>query len=525
MPTKILMLQSRRLRRRCRIIRLFAYAAALSVAAGCARFADQPEIQPYRYAPASAARPWSSDTPALYAPPLMSGRSASRTAASDENVAAATGASAREGAAAPPSPPRYDLAALIDLGLANNPDTRRVWEAARAAAAVYGGARASYYPLISTEFASGYQRTPFEFPGQIVALKQWQADPAIALTYTLMDFGRRGAAAEAARNALAAANFRFDRELQRVVFAIERGYFTLAASQAAVAAATHNLELAEADLEAVRQRRDLGLATQPEFLLAREREAQSRYDLANARLMVEEARANLAVALGIPADTPFTVESLGGMAAPRALGEELEALIAEARRLRPDLAAQVAALRQRDALKRLSAAQWRPEIDLASEYGQDVWGFQIAGPPTVNVNEPQYSAIVALRWDLFTGFRRLNDDRRMESEAAAAREDLRLREVAAIAEVWRGYFEFQSSREKYDYARALLNAARESYAANSETYRQGLSTIVELLTASRDLANARFVFIQSHADLLTAAAAVAYATGAITPASAVRAKP
>jgi hypothetical protein len=39
--------------------------------------------------------------------------------------------------------------------------------------------------------------------------------------------------------------------------------------------------------------------------------------------------------------------------------------------------------------------------------------------------------------------------------------------------------------------------------------------VLELLTADRDLANARFAMIQSTADLLTASAAVAYAIGAV----------
>ena len=64
-------------------------------------------------------------------------------------------------------------------------------------------------------------------------------------------------------------------------------------------------------------------------------------------------------------------------------------------------------------------------------------------------------------------------------------------------------------------AKALLAASQESYDANLDTYRQGLSTIVELLTADRDLANARYTIIQSRADLLTSSAAVAYAVGAI----------
>ena len=81
--------------------------------------------------------------------------------------------------------------------------------------------------------------------------------------------------------------------------------------------------------------------------------------------------------------------------------------------------------------------------------------------------------------------------------------------------MWRAYFELPSSRSKYAFAQSLLAASEESYDANFETYRQGLSTIVELLTAERDLANARYTLIQSKAQLLTAYAAVAYAAGVV----------
>jgi outer membrane protein TolC len=122
---------------------------------------------------------------------------------------------------------------------------------------------------------------------------------------------------------------------------------------------------------------------------------------------------------------------------------------------------------------------------------------------------------LGLKWDIFTGFRRLNDVRRTEADREAARAELKTLAIDTTAQVWRAYYEFESSLSKYDYAESLLGASQESYDANLETYRQGLSTIVELLTAERDLANARYTIIQSKAELLTAYAAVAYAAGAV----------
>ena len=153
----------------------------------------------------------------------------------------------------------YDLPALIDIALRNNPDTRVTWDQARAAADAYGGSRAPYYPVLSTQVQSAYSRRIFEIPGQDGVLKQWRVTPLIQLTYTLLDFGRRDAGAAAARDQLAAANFSFNRKLQDVVFATQRSFYSIGAAKAAVQAAEENLKLAKTDDEAVSRRVDLGL--------------------------------------------------------------------------------------------------------------------------------------------------------------------------------------------------------------------------------------------------------------------------
>jgi hypothetical protein len=89
--------------------------------------------------------------------------------------------------------------------------------------------------------------------------------------------------------------------------------------------------------------------------------------------------------------------------------------------------------------------------------------------------------------------------------------------VAAPARGLQARHSGRTSASKYAADEALLAASQEAHAANLDTYRNGLSTIVELLTTDRDLANARFAMIQSTADLLTASAPVTYAIGAVEP--------
>jgi outer membrane protein TolC len=466
--------------------------------AGCGDIANRPELYPDNWAPQSSDREW--------IPPAPVAVQYTAESIADRPTSAAT--------TTLPNSQTYDLVGLIDLALRNNPQTRREWEAARSAAAQFGAAQAPYYPQADVQSLNGYQRTIVELPGEAGKLNQWQSQPVTEITYTLLDFGRRHSAAEAARNRLIANNFTFNRAVQDVVFGTESAFYAFDSAQAAVNAAQQNLALAQTDFDAVKQRVDLGLATEPELLLAKERVAQSRFDLANAHLFVHDAEAQVAVALGVPANTIPRIEGLEHESVPKSLNTEVDMLIEEARRQRPDLAARVASLRAGEAEVSQARAQFFPLVGLSATYGENFWNFAFATPRTVQTGQPQYAALLTLRWDIFTGFRRLNDLRRAEADREVARAELKALEIEAISQVWRAYYEFESSLSKYAYAESLLAASQESYDANLETYREGLSTIVELLTAERDLANARYTIIQSKAELLTAYAAVAYAAGA-----------
>ncbi len=478
--------------------KLMAAAVGLAISAsGCTYFAEQPEVYPDKFAAAESDRAWIPRS-SEYAIPMQE-RPASTLPEPRATVAGT----------------RYDLPALIDIALSNNPDTRLTWYQARAAADAYGASRAPYYPTVSTDATAAYSRRIFELPGQNGALKQWRVTPMIELTYTLLDFGRRNAGAATARDQLAAANFSFNRKLQDVVFATQRSFYAIGAAKAAVRAAEQNVELAKTDDEAVSGRVDLGLATQPELLLSRERVAQSQYDLASARLLVREAQASMAVALGVAANTVLDVPSLDSLPIPAGLGGEVDQLIEIAVRQRPDLAAQVATLDARRAAVERAKSEYFPVVGVSGAYGEQAWGYRFDGTPSVKTAQPQYAGLLTIHWDIFTGFKRLNDVRAAEAERDAAGAQLKSLEVDAISSVWRAYYEFQTALSRYQYAKALLSASQESYDANLDTYRQGLSTIVELLTADRDLANARYTIVQSRADLLTLSAAVAYAVGAI----------
>jgi outer membrane protein TolC len=464
--------------------------------------ADRPELGAAQWAPASVDRAWT--------PP------AADRAVIESDTRAAAGMS-RNGADAT-ARQTCDLPALINLALATNPTTRTAWQAARSAAYDWGRSRAPYYPLINVNSQSGYERIVDQVPKHWGTLKNWQSTTLLSLNYDLIDFGRRDAAATSAHEDLLAANFAFNRSLQTVVFGVERAFYLFDASRAKITAAQAVVRLAETDRRAVQRRHDLGLATGPDLLLAHQREAQAEYDLQNVELAMRDAQADLALALGLnPTQLP-PVANFDSQTLPATLGPAIDELLKLAAADRPDLAAEAAQLQGKEAQVALAHAEMYPSLGASAYYGSHAFNYGLSNPqtPYYTVMAPEYAATVTLKWDLFAGFAHVN----AIGEAQAARDQVRaeLHETAlkVASEVWRAYYAFQTAMAKYQYAEALLQASQSSYRSNYKSFAHGLVNIIDLLAAERDLATAQYTIIQSRADVLVAAASVAYATGGIS---------
>jgi outer membrane protein len=408
----------------------------------------------------------------------------------------------------------YDLPALVDLALRTNPQTQRAWYAAQAANAQLGQSQAANYPKITFDGDGGYLKLPIQFPGQTLVIRNEAFLPQIKVSYDLLDFGRARAAERGSREQLIAANFAANRAIQDVVFNVEKAYYVLSAARASVSAAESNLRLARTSLNAVQERHQMGLATHPQILLARQVQAQAVYDIENAKSMVHDAESVLYEAIGVAPDVPVAVQTVDGQNVPADLGDDVEKLMADALKKRPDVAAQMAALRAGDAAIAGAESEFYPEVGVSGNYGQIIWSYTVNGSHTQNLNQPFYGALLTLRWDLFTGFDRYYGVRKATAERNAARSELKSLELDVVATVWRAYYDFRSAKKKYDASEALLAASEESYRANLESHRHGLATITDLIGAERDLMAARYTAVQNKADLLASSSALVHAIGA-----------
>ncbi len=414
---------------------------------------------------------------------------------------------------------QYSLVELVDVAQRANPDTRQAWELARAAAARLGIAEAVWLPALALAAVAGARREAFPSPTGAFSASGPFVEPRLELTWTLLDLPRF-ADVDVARALARQAGFAFSRRHQEVMFGVARAFFALDASQARLEAAQATLRSATVDEEAARARLQVGLATQPEVLLAHETTARAAYDVEAAVGSVRASEGALAAAVGAPPLFGLRITRLDVQRLPERLAVPVQQILETTLRQRPDLQALAASVHAREAVVRGARGNFAPRLSLLGSVDYQLWKFESdPGGPQPALSAHEFDAHLRLDWDLFTGFARLNALRAAQAERAASVAALTGGAVGALREAWTAYFDVQTAQRKLEFAQALLDSAEEAYAATLETYRRGLGTLLDLLTAERDLANARMTLIESRAELLTAAAALALAVGSDAAAS------
>ena len=224
---------------------------------------------------------------------------------------------------------------LVSLGLERNPATRASWQRAQAAAAQYGRTRSEWYPVLGLNADFYYGEALYPGPGFPLQANEWTIIPSLALDYILLDFGRREADDDRARQTLWAANLQFNRQVQQTIYDVQRTYFRHDEAIGLHEAAMQNLILAQTVVEAVEDRLLMGLSTMPELLLARQELARARFDVEATVADVYTSKADILEVLGYPATVPLEIVRLDDVPVPEALAYRVRDVIDTALRIVP----------------------------------------------------------------------------------------------------------------------------------------------------------------------------------------------
>lgn len=398
------------------------------------------------------------------------------------------------------------LTDIVDVALRNNPATRLSWSNARAAAAAYGSSKGAYYPTIDGNV--GVTRIKTLSAQGRSAVEQTTYGPSLSLSWLLLDFGGRSGSIGAARQALLEADWTHNATIQNVVLDVEQSYFQYVATRSLLAAQRTTYQEALRNLEAAQERHRVGLATVGDVLLARTSASQARLDMETTEGVLQTTRGALALAVGLPANTPYDISPPDTTFPVESLVDSVGSLIDRALASRPDLAASAAAVQQaRERVKEVRSARL-PALTVTGNANRTYLRTLPSGGNSYTVN-------FGLSIPLFAGFSRAYDQVQAEAQAqaAAARHDALQQQV--VFEVYSSYYALQTSARRVRTAADLLASAQQSEEVALGRYRAGVGTVLDLLSAQSALANARAQQVQARWVWQSALAQLAHDTGVL----------
>ena len=393
---------------------------------------------------------------------------------------------------------RYGALEVVDLALCRNPGTREVWASARVAAEQVGLAQADFLPAVDGGLSIGRQRSD----GHNVSTRA----ASLTLSWLLFDFGARSAKLEGARQLLAAAAASLDSTVQGVFFAALRAYYGAQAARAALAAALESERASRASLSAAEVRYQVGSGTPADRLQAQTAWSQATLNRIKAEGALRNAYGRLANVMGLDAHSSLTLDEIALTPPALSFENDVAALIAEARRNRPDLQAAEAELRAAQANVDYARAASRPTIALhAGPSWQEVDGLSTRST----------TLGLSLTLPIFTGYASTYGVRsaQAKSEVQAARRE-GIRQQVAL-DVWEAYQALATATQTVRTAADLLASAEQSERVAAGRYQAGVGNILDLLNAQSALANARLQRIQAMLDWHVSRAALAHAIGTL----------
>lgn len=412
----------------------------------------------------------------------------------------------------------YTLAELVDIAEKNNPRTRILWEQARQRAEALGIEKSAYYPVLAGLAAFGDQRSIDPFPKPLAPTGYSMVElpivqPEVTLQYLIFDFGKREGRVDEAAAQKIAAGANFIAANQQVAFQTAAAYYGLLTAQERLEAAKETLKTAQTTQDAAEDRMNNGRATMPDVLNARAETAQALFDLEAADGDEKIARVAITEVVGADPSPNILIDGQKDTPLPQTLKLSIESLIGRAMANRPDLQALAADIRAANGAIRQAKAAYRPQIGLTGDVAQtSTWPTADNGT-FGNASEPTWSVSLSVEWRLWDGGARRNALAIAQSKQREAKDEMAELRDKATREVWTAYIGFRTAAKKEQAATALLDSSNASYSSSLDAYQYGVKNLVDVLTAEKQLAQARLSSVSARSQLFVEAVNLEFVTG------------
>lgn len=422
----------------------------------------------------------------------------------------------------------YTLAELIDIAESNNPETRIAWDQARDSALAAGIAESTYLPQVTVSVVGAYQDTGTHSGGGGVAGSSSDEAhgviSAVSLNWLLFDFGERAAIIQAAKQATVISDIAFTAAHQQLIYNVSLAFYGYVASHGRVADTAKSLRNAE-DIEAAAKARYAhGIGTIVDADQAIEATAQARLDVAQAKGRAQDAYLALLTAMGVSPLTKLSIAIPPMRPLSPALDKPVQAIVATALARRPDTLRAYAAEQASLAKIQAARAEFMPKFFLSATGGFSSTGLAITAIPGVGQQQGTFNlagshvngAILAgLTVPLYDGGTREANLEQAEARADSAGAALKRTREEAARQVVAAANNVRTTLAAYSAAKALAAAAQTSFNAAYAAYRHGVGSVTKATLADTKLLQARQAATDAYSAGLSAAASLAFTTGAL----------
>ena len=397
---------------------------------------------------------------------------------------------------------------VVISALCNNPDTKSAYLNLVGQAASYVGGYSSYLPTASLSGSHG-RDTSFGVHSKSTNIN---SSYGLSLGMTLYDFGQREFKLETAELAFIAAGHTYNSTLQGAISTALQGYYTLLNAQNALTVAKESEEFSKQSYDAAVLRHKIGQAPLADELQAKNAYSQALLASESAQNGLELQQAALAQIIGFSPSTPVQVADIDDKTlAMDPFSENLQALMEKAKEKRHDLQASRESLKSSEAsfeaLKRSNLAT----ISATTNLGVSNDNIQI-----FNYNNSRNQSIgVNVSIPIFTGFSSTYNEHQSEKSLEAMRNALITTERNVETDVWNSWHNYETSKLTWKISEDQITSAQLLKDVALGRYKEGLGSILDVLSAEVAYNSALQSQLQTRYNLLTSRVNLVRAVGVL----------
>jgi multidrug efflux system outer membrane protein len=382
-----------------------------------------------------------------------------------------------------------DLNPLVERALANNQNLRVAAVRLEQAQDQVTVARSAYYPQVGLAASADRSKTSanrplaeYSQPNQSTVQNDFTLGPTVSYEVDL--FGRIRREVENSRASAQQAGADFENARLMLTASLVTDYFDLRELDAEIAVVRHSLDLEHDALNFVTARHDLGYATGLDLA-----QQQALVDSSAAQLeLLQDQRAQyehaIATLVGTPAPSFSLTPAVNVLAVPTIpVGVPSDLL-----QRRPDVASAERAMAAANARIGVARAAYFPTIELGPSPGVPNAGWESNALSTLFAAPSRLWSIgLSATQTLFDAGKTRANVRIANADYTAAVATYRQTVLSAMEEVENGITGLSTLDRAATHADASVQSAQHAFDIASDSYKGGIATYLDLITAQQTL--------------------------------------